>query len=159
MAKGTSTLNIEVDQKSLRQLTGALKALGESNAPYLREALDDAGQRFTSEVRRRARGGIAAKVRGKGVTGKGTALRFRGVVAHPGARSEEFGRVWYWRGYRGRAMSATGRRFRVGAGKGQKARPYLGVMKGDAAIGATVLFARQRILRGVDDEWSRIGGD
>lgn len=151
---GTSGIRIEIDEKSMGRLTKALRILGETGAPFLRAAMQDVGERFADEIRHRSPGGIGGHVQMKGVLGKGGALRASGVVKHPGARSMEFGRKWYWTGYRGRAQR-TGRK--TPHTPGQAARPYLGVIKGDAATAAITPYAREHILEAIDREWDRIG--
>lgn len=50
---------------------------------------------------------------------------------HPAMKSEEFGRVMYYRGYTGRNVR-SGVKFR--SSRGYRARPFIGVVKGDKAI-------------------------
>lgn len=154
MAAGTSGIRIEIDEQSMKRLSRALKVLGEKDAPFLSAALDRAGQAFASAARGYAPGGIASRVEYLGVRGSGGAQRAVGRVRHPGSRSMEFGRVWYYRGYRGRNVS-SGRKYPVP--RGQRARPYLGVVDGGAAIGRIAPTARQDILTAIDQEWERIG--
>ena len=155
MAKSGFQLRVELDGKSVTRLNRALKALGETDAPFIRAALDDIGPRFAGAIKSRAKGGIAAGVQTKGVKGSGGALRFAGVVKHPGSRSMEFGRQYYYRGYKGRAVK-SGQRFKVAGG--QRPQPYVGVINGDHAIGAVKGYARERLTEAINQEWERIGG-
>ena len=135
-------------------LKRALKVLGETDAPFLRQALDDSGRILEHEAVARAPGGIARGVGFAGVKGVGGQLRAVVRIKHPGARSMEFGRVWYYHGYRGRAQK-SGQKFR--ASPGQKARPYLGVKDGGQAIAAS----KSRVVALLNDaferEWERLG--
>lgn len=140
---------IEIDQDSLKRLTKALKVLGEADAPYLREAVSESGQRFATAVRSHAPGSMGGQVVERGVSGSGTGLRYKGVVTHPGARSREFGRGWYYRAYTGRKMK-SGTKFKSA---GQQAVPFLGVMKGDAATGEVRPYVVERMLRGIRQTW------
>ncbi len=146
-------IHIELDKGTMTRLNAALRILGEKDAPFLREALDDVGQRFAGEVRARAPGGIAAKAKYRGVKGSATGLAAKGVDDHPGARSMEFGRVWYYAGYKGRNVK-SGRKVRR---TGQKARPFMGIIAGDKAYGAVQPYARERLLEAVNREWERLG--
>lgn len=151
MASSRATVTIEVT--GANKLRRALKVLGERDAPYLREALTDAGELLASETRRRAPGGIARTVDFTRVTGKGATQRATVVVRHPGAKAMEFGRSTYYRGFTGRRMKLTGTPFRS---RGQRARPYAGVIKGDQAIGAVAARAREAIETAIEREWERI---
>lgn len=152
MAAGTAGVRIEIDDKSMSRLKRAFTVLGEKDAPFLRAALDAVGVRLTAAARTRARGGIGARVQYIGVRGQGASLRAMGRVQHPGSRSMEFGRQWYYTGYRGRRAS-TGRKV---VRRGQRARPYLGVMGGGASADIAP-FAREHILDAIGKEWDRIG--
>lgn len=138
-------VNVKIQVEGATQLQKKLRVMGEEDAPYLRVALEDSGRELAGEMARRAPGGIGAAVQFTGVKGKANGLRAVGVVKHPGARSMEFGRQ-YWR--------RNGARVRHSPG--QRARPYLGVIKGDAAIGATKDSAQRRIGDAVVKEWERI---
>jgi len=67
----------------------------------------------------------------------------------------EFGRQYYYRGYKGRAVK-SGQRFKVAGG--QRPQPYVGVINGDHAIGAVKGYARERLTEAINQEWERIGG-
>jgi hypothetical protein len=82
-----------------------------------------------------------------GVKGTGVGLRFAGKVTHPGARSMEFGRI-YWK------RDGVKRKHPPG----QKARPYLGVKTGGAAIGAVRNHVEDELYGAIEAEWNRIQG-
>ena len=154
MAK-TQAWKIEV--RGAKSLHKALQILQETDAPFLREALETSGNLLRSEAAQRAPAGIAQTVAFVGVKGKGAQLRALIRVKHPGGKSMEFGRQYYYRGYRGRQMKMTGQRFK--AAKGQKAKPYLGIIKGDAAIAAARDKVETLILDAFEKEWIRIAGE
>lgn len=155
MAKraGTSGIRIELDEDSLTRLRRAFRVLGEEQAPFLRDALDEAGRELAAVAASMAPGSIGSRVEYRGIRGKGVAIRAVGVVRHPGARSMEFGRHWYWTGYKGRNMK-SGRKVRR---KGQAARPFLGVISG-GAMAVVAPKARQRLLDAIEREWDRMLG-
>ena len=155
------------------QLKRAFKVLGEKDAPFLREALIEAGHILEREAESRAPGGIARGVSFAGVKGVGGTLRAVVSIKHPGARSMEFGRIWYYR-QAGNGVSGMGnnrpgskrgkgsvkaKAVKVRVSPGQKARPYLGVKDGNAAIAAS----KSRVVALLNDaferEWERIGGE
>ena len=150
---GTVKWGIQVEGATA--LKRALRVLSETDAPFLREALTESGQLLRGAAARRAPGGIANKVDFVGVKGSGGTLRALIQIKHPGGMAMEFGRSLYYRGFTKRRMKATGRRFR--ASPGQKARPYLGITKGDAAIGEVGERIKRLILQAIQDEWERIG--
>lgn len=151
---GTSGVGIEI--QGIKQLSRALRALGETDAPFLREALDRSGRQLAGAIRRHADGGIADAVEFRGVKGGASALRAALRIKHPGSRSMEFGRVWYYRGYSGRAVKETGSRFRA---RGQKAKPFIGIVRGDAAIGEVGDEIQADLAQAFEDEWERIGAE
>ena len=144
MPAKTAKFGIQVD--GAIQIQKALRVLGETDAPFLRAALEESGQDLAAEAAARAPGGIGRAVKFTGVKGKPSGLRAMVQVKHPGSRSMEFGRKWY--GQHGR---------RVKVAKGQPARPYFGIVKGDAAIGATNERSMKRISDAIFNEWERIG--
>lgn len=151
---GTASIKIEVTKDTLR-LQKALRVLAEPEAPYLRNGLDRAGRLLERATESRAKGGIAATVAFAGVKGKSYGLRATVVVKHPGAKAREFGRQTYYRGFTGRRMKATGTAFKAGRG-GQKAKPFVGIVKGDQAIGAVQPQVREILADAIAAEWGRI---
>ncbi|MBM3940438.1 MAG: hypothetical protein FJ318_06045 [SAR202 cluster bacterium] len=151
-----AAISIEIDEKSFERMRRVFKILAADDLPRLKSAMENVGERFASEVRTRAPGGIAGTVKDRGVR-RSRAGQFHtlGVVAHPGARSMEFGRKWYWVGY-----TRPGKRF-VGGRKtihrpGQASRPYVGVIDGDQATGAVAGWARARITSAIQNTWTDI---
>lgn len=154
--RGGSTWGI--DLQGARALNRALKALAETDAPFLRQALEESGELLRNAAARRWPGRSGGRVRFAGVRGgKGHTLRAVVAMDHPGARSMEFGRFNYYRGFRGRAVKATGQKFAVGTGRGQRPRPFLGIVDGDAAIAEVQDEVGAKLGAAIDLEWERIG--
>lgn len=153
---GAASIKIELDGKTAGNLNKALRVLAEPDAPHLREALAEGGQLLASATRTRAMGRIAGSVMFAGVKGKAHTLRATVTVKHPGAKPAEFGRQTYYRGFTNRRQKATGTPFKAGRG-GQKAQPYVGIVKGDAALGAVGPQVRTILERSIAQEWERIG--
>lgn len=141
-------VKVGIEVKGAGQLQKALRVLGEADAPFLRAALEESGRDLAGQAARRAPGGIGRAVQFTGVKGKANGLRAVGVVKHPGSRSMEFGRKFWMR--RGQ---------RIAHSPGQRPRPYLGVVQGDAAIGAVKEDAQRRIADAFEREWERIGAE
>ncbi|HXG36523.1 MAG TPA: hypothetical protein VNL15_06115 [Dehalococcoidia bacterium] len=152
-SKSTASWNIQLTGH--KRLKKALRVLGEREAPFLKAALEEGGGLLRGAAAARATGGISSAVQFVGVQGSGGAQKAIIRVKHPGARSMEFGRKMYYRGFRGRQMKATGQRFR--ANRGQQARPYMGIIKNDAAIGQVGPQVKQGIEQALEREWERIG--
>lgn len=151
MAASTISIAVEGD----KQIKRALKALGETEAPFLKGALDKGGRMLGQAAEGRVHHSIAASMQYAGVKGVGGALRAVGTFKHPGARSMEFGRTYYYRGFTGRRQKATGHKVKVSGG--QKARPFVGIKRGDAAIGQVREPVQRLIREAIDAEWTRIG--
>lgn len=152
---GTASIKIEVGDDTLR-LQKALRVLAEPDAPYLRNGLERAGRLLERATESRAPGSIAATVDFAGVKGKPWGMRATVVVKHRGAKAREFGRQTYYRGYTGRRMKATGTPFKAGRG-GQKPEPFVGIVKGNAALGAVEGDVREILATAIEAEWSRVG--
>lgn len=150
---GAVTWKVEVTGAG--SLQKALRVLAEEDAPFLRDALELGGRDLANAVVRHAPGGMATKTTFAGVKGKANGLRAVVLVKHRGAKAREFGRKFYYRGFTDRRMKATGQRFR--AARGQRAQPIIGIVKGDAAIGAVGAQVRGRLVDAIHLEWSRIG--
>lgn len=146
-------VKIGIEVKGAKALTRAMTTLGEVDAPFLREALDDSGQILETAIRSRGKGRIGASTRAQGVKGSGGALRAVVTVDHPGAKSMEFGRKNYYRGYTNRRQKSTGQKFR--SSRGQPARPFVGV-KGGQAVGASEEPIKKKITDAIEKEWDRI---
>lgn len=150
-------LKFEVDGQSLKRLNGALKALAADDAPYLKGAMEDIGRRLVSEARGYAVGGIAGSLQFKGLSKSKLNVKALGLAAHPGAKSQEFGRSYYYRGFKrgGKGSQKSGTKFK--SSPGQAAKPFVGVKTGGQAMAATRGFARTRLAEAIDAEWNRLG--
>jgi len=137
---------ISIEVTDAAKLQKALRVLAEEDAPYLREALADAGRDLTHAVSARAPGSMGAKTQFAGVKGKAHGLRATVLVKHPGAKSMEFGRKNWTR--QGRKVRHT---------PGQAARPFVGIVRGGQAIGAVEAKVKERIADAVSREWDRLG--
>lgn len=160
-----------IEVTGTNELRRAFKTLGEKDAPFLRDALDKAGRILESEAAKRAPGGIASGVGFAGVKGVGASIRAVVRIKHPGARSMEFGRVWYYRkagtGVAGIGNNRPGSKRAKGSiktksnrnrvGGGQKARPFLGIIEGDQAISASHDRVANLLTDAYAAEWDRIG--
>jgi hypothetical protein len=101
-----------------------------------------------------------------GVRGKGGQLRAVVTMKHPGARSMEFGRFNYYRGFQGNnrngakrgkgSVKGSGHKFQVLKGRGQSPKPFLGVIEGGHAIGAVKDDVEQLLTAAIRAEWNRI---
>ncbi|PKN81534.1 MAG: hypothetical protein CVU47_06360 [Chloroflexi bacterium HGW-Chloroflexi-9] len=154
---GAASVNIQVSVDA-RRLNRALQVLAEPDAPFLRQALEESGRELASAAASRAPGSIASTVAFAGVKGRANRLRATVVVKHPAAKAREFGRQTFYRSYEDRRMKATGVPFKAGR-RGQKAQPFIGIVKGNAAIGAVGPGVRQRLERAVTQEWDRIAAE
>lgn len=144
--------NIQVEGAD--RLLKKLQILGENDAPFLREALEAGGELMKDAASGRAPGSMASKFQGPKVRTYSGSLRALVEVKHPGARSMEFGRFHYYRGYSGRAVKATGTRFK--SSPGQKAQPMFGIVKGDAAVGAVGGRVKELLERAITAEWEKL---
>ena len=145
----------KIDVDGVTELRKALRVLAERDAPYLRAALEESGRELEHAAERRTHASIASTIDFAGVKGTGTGLRAVVRIRHPGGRSREFGRSFYYRDYTGRQQRATGRRFR--SSPGQRAEPYLGIVRGDAAIAEVAGSIERRLGAAINAEWERIG--
>lgn len=155
---GTSSIYMEVEGQA--DIQRALRVLAEPEAPFLSAALGESGVLLRDAARTRTHPSIAAKLDFVGVKGKAGALRALVQTKHPGSRSREFGRVWYWTAYHGHKPK-TGGGHKEKVSKGQKAQPYMGIIKGDGAIGAVKEEVQQKLSTAFEKEWDRItsGGE
>lgn len=170
-SRSGATWSVEVTGTT--QLKRAFRVLAEPDAPFLREALAAAGRILEHEAASRAPGGIAKGIGFSGVRGVGASLRAVISIKHPGARSMEFGRVWYYHqvgaGVSGMgnnrpgskrvkgSMKTKGTKYR--ASPGQKAKPFLGVKDGGHAIGASKDRVVALIGEAFEREWERLGAE
>lgn len=165
-SKNTAWFEVQLDGKAVSQLNRALSLFEEQHADFLREALAKSAHILTPEIKRRAKGSISNRVEYAGLKGTKAGVRAVITINHPGARSAEFGRRrWHVspgagnnRGTQKRAKGSM-KRGKVVIRPGQKARPFLGVEKGDAAIGAKADEIRTLLTNAIEQEWIRLGGE
>lgn len=137
--------------EGLKAVQAGLKALQVDDAPFVRGALMEIGG-LLAGVMRTAVPHESFKVGEPNVLGGANNLRVQVPVAHPGARSYEFGRKWYYRGYRGRAVR-SGTKFV--ATPGQIARPYLHIVKGPSVAERIRPQAEGLLLKAYQEEWAK----
>lgn len=148
---GRSSFGVTVRIEGLQTVQRALKEMG-GDAPFLRAALERIGEKLAGAVRAVVPY-PSYKVGAPKVKGKSPALRVVVPVDHPGARSMEFGRSYYYRGYSGRAMK-SGYKFK--SSPGQMARPYLGIVKGNSVAESVRGYAEGEMLKAYEQEWDRL---
>lgn len=161
-SKATASWNVRVD--GVAQVNRVCKLFGETDAPFLREALDECGAMLARETVSRAPGGLARATRYIGIRGRGMALRAIVQVKHPGSRSMEFGRKWYYAGAVGAGNNSPGlkrgkgsmKRGKRVARRGQKARPYAGITTGGGAMGAIADEVREKLATAYAMEFERV---
>lgn len=165
-SKSTAWFEVEMDRKAISDLNRALSMFEEKHADYLREALAKSAHLLMPEIRSRARGGIANRVEYSGLKGTKAGVRAVIVIGHPGARSMEFGRKRWYRSP-GAGNNRDGQKRAKGSmrrglaiyPRGQKPRPFLGIERGDGAIGATAEPIKKLLSEAVAAEWRRLGGE
>lgn len=167
-ASGAASIKFEV--RGLTTLLRGLEVLGQEDAPFLREALGDIGERLAGEIRQRGRPSIVRRIEiGEPKVGKlGKGPYVYGAVVHPAAAVFEFGRQWWWRG---RAPGRIGNNrpgfkrqrgafkrygYRVKYWPGWRGEPFVGIRDGGHAIGAVRPWALERLSQAVRKEWERI---
>lgn len=146
--------SVKVEVSGFAALKMQMKALEEMDAPEIAAALGRASSIADREVRGRARGSMTGLVTTKPGKKLGAAIVL-GVVKHPGAKAMEFGRTQYYRGFTGRSQK-SGTKFK--ASRGQKARPFVGIKKGDAAMAAMKGPIERELVAGVKAVWNRRAG-
>lgn len=140
-SRGTFGTNIQIT--GLKAAQDGLRAMNVQSVPIIDDALTDIGNVLAigmDAVKPHA----SFKVGKPKLAGKPHARRVTVPLSHPGARSMEFGRTWYWRGYTGRNAKA-GYKFQPASG-GQKARPYLGVIAGASVAQSIRPYAETRLV-------------
>lgn len=130
-------------------------AMEELDAPEIRVRLDRIAALAHAEVSSAAPSSMAGKVITKPAKKLGGSITV-GEVRHPGAKTMEFGRTNYYRGYTGRNQK-SGTKFK--SSPGQKPRPFVGIKKGDHAMGRLVEPVRNELIAGIVDVWNRPQSD
>ncbi len=154
---GTAAVSLQVS--GLNATRRAARALGDKDAPYVREVLDESGNDLARAARSLGKGAVGRRVSYQGVKGQGFGARAIVKAEHPGSRAAEFGRRFYLTGYKrvkGRAIG--GRKI---ARRGQAAKPFIGVVNQDAAIGQISPRFVARMGDALEREFERVatGGD
>lgn len=152
MAASKTKLELE----GFKEFSKMLRKLGAPEAPFLRKAWEVVGRRFVREAAGRARGRIGQSIEFRGIAGRRASLKARVRANHPGSSSQEFGRVFYYRGFtragRGRGQQKrTGTQFR--SSPGQRAKPYMGIKAGGSAIASVGPFAKAELGRAMAKEF------
>lgn len=151
LSRGRSGISVNVSIEGLKEIRAAYRIMESADAPYLRKGIE----KGTDILARSIQAGVpfpSFKVVNRGVKGKGLALRGVIDIAHKGARSMEFGRTWYYRGFTGRAQKATGFKFKVSSG-GQQARPFLGIISGGGAVDKVRGQVEDAVQKAMIEEW------
>lgn len=151
----SNTAAVRIEITGQRALARAMKAVGDTDAPFLNHALLESADDAAGETRSRGPGSIGSAVSIVGLRGSGISKRAVVSVKHPGAASMEFGRTLYYAGYTGRKQKSG---YKRKVSKGQQAKPFIGVVKGDAAMGASRDRIVMRIMHAFELEWERLGG-
>lgn len=155
---------LSIDTTGAKGIKLGLQALAHPKLPFLEETIGQAAKIFSGEIRSRARGGIAQKVKGGYARHKGAQLMATVSVSHPGGRSMEFGRIHYYRKFKGnnrpgsprpKGSMKQGQKFSVA--RGQRERVFIGIRKGDAAIGAAQPRVEELFANAILAEWERQG--
>ena len=148
-----ASARIDIRLEGANRLKRAMRLLSEAEAPFLKAALEESGELLAGEAEGRGPGRIGRSVSFVGVRGTGGALRSLSRATHPGARSMEFGRTTYYRGFTGRNQK-SGTKFK--AARGQKARPFAGIKNGNAALGAVKPRVEALLSEAIAAEWERV---
>jgi len=156
----TQQAKVSIQVTGATALKRALKAVGETDAPFLRQAVEEGGRLLEVAVRGMAPGAMAQTVQFVAVRGSGANVKALVRVTHPGAKAMEFGRHKYYRDFtrplRKGGMKATGTQFT--ASRGQKAKPFVGVRNLDQAIGSVKDEIKDKLSQAVVKEWERLAG-
>lgn len=94
---GSGNVSWGIQLEGVSTLNKALRVLQEDDLPILREALTKSGRLLQSAAASRAPGGIGRSVDFAGIRGTKAGIRALVRIDHPGGRSMEFGRIWYYR--------------------------------------------------------------
>lgn len=160
---GAVHIKLQLDERALRNLRAALRAVG-TDSPEIREAFEEAVDSVLIPALRSAAPGSMGRRVKRGVVSKaalGTSPRVNIKVRHPGAASYEFGRKYWYRGWKGRAR---GKGSIKGSGastfrsrRGQRARPWVGVQGGGALAAARPQLI-SALEGAIERTWRRLQG-
>jgi hypothetical protein len=161
-ASGKVQIKVQIEPGELRRLRRQLRALG-VDSPEVREAFEQAVDTvLLPALRAAAPGSMGSRIkRGKVSRAQlGTNPRVMIRINHPGAASYEFGRKFWWRGWRGRARGKGSQKALGGytfrATPGQPARPWIGI-KGGGVLAAARPALIRAVERGIERAWRRLG--
>lgn len=157
-------VDLRIDTTGANGIRLGLKVLAHPKLPFLHDTMEQAARIFGNEIQARAPGGIARKVRAGYVREKSGQILATVSVSHPGGRSREFGRVHYYKGFKGnnrpgskRAKGAMKRGQVFKATRGQREKVFIGIRRGDAAIGASEARVTELMNNAILAEWERQG--
>lgn len=156
----TEAFAVRVD--GLQALKKAMKAIGDTNAPFLTRAMEQAGPLVAAEVPKDAPRHLRGAVAFVGVRGIGGNVRALIEVSAPDANRQEFGRAPkpYLHSGTARGRRRTYKLKRAGyVYKGSKARPYVGVKNKDHALGRALPIVGPIIERAILAEWNDLRPD
>lgn len=166
--KPSGTASVKIQVSGARRLQRAMEVLGQTDAPFIREALLDVGREMTGAIRAFGRPSVTRVIEVGEVRPRGAGSTLPMAVVHPAAAVLEFGRQWWYRGRgdgrignnRGGSKRRKGvfKRYgeRIKYHPGMPARPYVGIVAGGHAIGTVQPFAHQRFLEAFEREWARL---
>lgn len=155
---------ITIETDGVKGIKLGLQALAHPKLPFLQDTIEQAARILGGEVRARAIGGIKQTVRAGYVRNKGPQILATVSVTHAGARSAEFGRQHYYRGFKGNNRPGSPRtagsmkRGQKFVSRGQAEKPFVGVRRGDAAIAAANAKVEELMANAILAEWEKTHG-
>jgi hypothetical protein len=157
---GRVRVTVQIPAEQYRRLTTLLRVLGETDAPYLRQALSEAAQLMAEEVERRAPSVVRPTIRA--VEARTATAGARVDVGHPATKVLEFGKrkVRTLRPRARKALYGPGmrhpvRRVRWGP---IRPRPFIGIVDRGHAIGAAQPRIQEMLARAIEVEFERMAG-
>lgn len=148
--KATFGTNIQIT--GLKAAQAGLQAMNVQSVPIIDEALRQIGNVLAigmDAVKPHASFQVGKPV----IRGKPHARRVSVPLAHPGARSVEFGKKYWWTGYkRPGAPKGTPKGYSMKGGykiekdPGQKAKPFLGVIEGPSVAQSIRPYAEKKLV-------------
>lgn len=155
----------------LKAVQEGLKAMNVQSVPIIDGALMDIGNVLAigmDAVKPHA----SFKVGTPTLRGKPHARRVSVPLTHPGARSKEFGKKYWWAGYKRPGISRGspkgysmkgGYKIEKEAPKGQRAKPFLGVISGRSVAESIRPYAEKKLVDAYIEQyaasWAAAGGN